>query len=122
MDSRLIGYFLLTTVNVILDVACFEDWSFVLTVTLLWRIGVIAVYYAMNHAGGARSASSLVWRVAFGLPFWGEAYYWLGKMPFTWESDLWSVQSDLVVSIWVIRHGFETNLVNIVSQTTHEMY
>ncbi len=114
------AYFSMTTVNALVDVVFFEDWSLHFAGSVLWRL-CATICYLMSH-GKIDHRTNVFLRIVFVFPFLVEAYYWVGKMPFTWESDLWSVQSDLVVSLWVLSYGFDTDGVNILSETTHEMY
>ena len=42
-------------------------------------------------------------------------------MPHTWESDLWSVQTDLVMALWLLLYGAAENT-DSLSETLHEMF
>ena len=45
-------------------------------------------------------------------------------MPYTWESDLWTVQVDLSMALWLLLYGAggAEGAVDSLSSTIHEMF
>jgi hypothetical protein len=114
MEVHLIAFFLLTTINSIADTFIFEDWSVLLVLSVVLKfIAIIISLFVIARSNEGGKDGELVnedqprrrlwlWKVLYVTPLLLNNIYWLNKMPFTWESDLWSVQVDFVVMIWVI--------------------
>ena len=44
-------------------------------------------------------------------------------MPYTWESDLWTVQVDVTLALWLLLYGAGgEGAVDSLSNTIHEMF
>lgn len=115
MGARLIAFFVLTSINSVADAFVFEDWSVLLVASVILRLVAINAFIwwhvrsvaPSSSPGSATTTTPLVlptmwWKALYVTPLLLNNLYWLDKMPFTWESDLWSVQVDFVVILWVV--------------------
>ena len=100
-DVHLITFYVLTTINTVADAFIFEGWSWLLVSSVILRFGTI-ICFRFYYRTTTVVLSDRWWKVIYVTPLLLGNQYWLNKMPFTWESDLWSVQVDFVVILWVI--------------------
>lgn len=124
MDVRILTHFVLTTINVALDAFVFEDWSFLLVGTFALRISILpSIYnrYCYSNGGEEKEKRSnyaafveKCMCVSYALP----CFFWCDKIPFTWESTLWSVHTDLVLLIWIWYYGTASTAVAAPSSSS----
>jgi hypothetical protein len=115
MDSRVQLYFVFSTANVLADVL-FEEWPLVFVFMLLWRCGIIA--WMIRIPPGK---TSVAFQRAMAIPFLVSAFYWMDKSPFVWESNLWTVQTDLVMALWLLINE-QNDDATVPCQTVEEMF
>lgn len=96
LDPRLSTYFALTTVNVALDLV-FEEEKVFLAACLLLRLIVCVV---LATTSSEKTRARMRYPMAFSILLL--VGYWFNRIPFTWESNVWSLQVDLLVSLWLL--------------------
>lgn len=117
-STHLLVYYVLTTINTVADALIFEGWSILLVSSLILKLVALSMLLvwstSTNNSDNTndndntssreerRWLSRWLWKAFFVMPLILSNIYWLDKMPFTWESDLWSVQIDTVVIIYAI--------------------
>ena len=114
------AYFWFTTVHAAADAIIFEE-SGLLVVMLFCRLVMLVLLKAWISNPSKSRLDDIARRVGFVLPLAGAAWYWIGKMPFCWESDLWSVQVDCMITVWILAYGMESSA-SIPSDTLQEMF
>ena len=125
-NPHLVAFYVLLTINSAADALIFEDWSLLLisslalrlvaiTTTILLRFSTSPVSWPLlgstsfHHGREGKNNNKrpslpqkLCLLVLYVMPLLLNNIYWLNKMPFTWESDLWSVQVDFVVILYYV--------------------
>jgi hypothetical protein len=103
-DVRIQTHFALTTFNVALDILFEDEKKSFLAACLLFRLAVLTWMTTTTTTTPtmplAKNKAAI--RFAMALGHLLSVGYWFQKMPFTWESDVWSWQTDLVVGLWLL--------------------
>jgi hypothetical protein len=123
MDVRVKAYFVFTTLNSLFDVIAQVDDTIFCLSAFLWRIvTMVALLYAEE------TRTTLV-TIAMTMAHASSALYWMYKAPHTWEANLWSVQTDLVMMIWMLLTTIPSKQLqpqphdaSILCTTIHEMF
>jgi hypothetical protein len=101
MDARIEAYFWLTTFATGAEIHA-EAFAPFLIGTLLWRV-ITAYWLCRNNNNNKQDGNRNVGRrVAMAISFASTAAYWMNESPTIWDSTLWTIPLDIVMSLWLL--------------------